>query len=85
LAYLNCTRCQLSIEERRGRPALDDCPRCLARLGARNPLFRSRLPLRLLRGTLEETAPVAPPAMAGRAPDIDLQNDRWPGEVTGRR
>jgi hypothetical protein len=42
LAYLNCPLCHLSIEQRRGRPALTECPRCHAQ-GRAVPLFKSRL------------------------------------------
>jgi hypothetical protein len=56
LAYLNCTRCRLSIEQDHGRPDLQDCPRCLAKLGEAIPLFRSPLPLSDLFGTVEAAA-----------------------------
>ena len=54
MAYLNCTRCRLSIEQHHGRPDLQDCPRCLSRLEEAIPLFRSRLPLSELYGTVED-------------------------------
>jgi hypothetical protein len=44
----------LSIEQRRGRPALKECPRCLAKLGESTPLFPSPLPFSLLGGTTED-------------------------------
>jgi len=41
-AYLNCPLCHLSIEQRRGRPPLTECPRCHAQ-GRAVLLFKSRL------------------------------------------
>ena len=61
MRYLNCPCCHLSIEQRRGRPALQDCPRCLAKLGERTPLFASPLPFFLLGGSAQD---------AGRGPAV---------------
>jgi hypothetical protein len=69
MRYLNCPRCHLSIEQRRGRPALQDCPRCVAKLGETTPLFRSPLPSSLLLGGRTGDAGPGPAVIADTGAD----------------
>lgn len=59
MAYLNCSRCGLSLLSRNPTIEPEHCPRCLARSRVLQPLFRSPLSLRALAG---EAAPASPAA-----------------------
>jgi hypothetical protein len=54
-AFLNCSRCGLSIRVWFASLEIQHCPRCLARARLLQPLFRSPLPLTTLCG--DERAP----------------------------
>jgi hypothetical protein len=77
----------LSIEQRHGRPALDHCARCLATVGRIAPLFRSRLPLRLLIGSTDDLAgdAAALAAEAGLPPERPPADHRMGDVGTQRR
>jgi len=55
--YLNCSRCGLSIRVRFASTEPENCPRCLARSGIAQPLFRSRLTIRELSDHGGDTSP----------------------------
>jgi NAD-dependent SIR2 family protein deacetylase len=44
VSYMNCPRCGLSIQVRRGRETIRHCPRCVARHRRLVELFASALP-----------------------------------------
>ena len=48
MAYLNCPTCRLTVYSPIASVAVQDCPRCRAKLGKVSRLFRSALPPRLL-------------------------------------
>lgn len=50
VAFLNCSRCGLSIRVRFASLEVEHCPRCLVRERLLQPLFRSPLPLTALCG-----------------------------------
>jgi hypothetical protein len=66
MLYLNCPRCRLSIDQQRRRAAMENCPRCLAKLGQVTPLFQSTMPWRLLAAPMEETTRRAAAGDAGQ-------------------
>jgi hypothetical protein len=48
VSYMNCPRCGLSIQVRRGRETIRNCPRCVARHRLLVELFASALPPEML-------------------------------------
>ena len=48
MAYLNCPSCRLTVYSPVAALALEECPRCRARLGSISRLFRTQVPARLL-------------------------------------
>ena len=61
MPYLNCPQCGLSIHSAAAYSTFDECPRCAAKIARRVPLFRSKLPYRLL-------AKDGPPKVTERPP-----------------
>jgi hypothetical protein len=46
--YLNCPRCGLSIRSKPDRPAIEHCPRCIARARVAVRLFASTMAMEQL-------------------------------------
>lgn len=67
--FLNCSHCGLSIPMRFPSMQMEHCPRCLARARLLQPLFRSPLPLKVLRTTESDHQPRADP---GSRPRFDV-------------
>ncbi len=60
MAYLNCPTCRLTVYSPTLSVAMEDCPRCRAKLGKVSRLFRSAVPPRVLESTRTSSTPREP-------------------------
>ena len=70
MPYYNCPSCLLSVHARGIAPAIENCPRCLARRRMRVPLFRtagSEPPTLAVRRAQRDQSAAVPQAAADGA------------------